>query len=464
MDILTWIRGATATALLICSTAWSQSEARGFELERMEFNLAKGSILFGNGELLSPNSVSIGLIGHYQYLPLALPLEEQLAGVQHRASAVLAGSYGVLPWFEVGAQLPVVLWQKSGEISINQLPPLTSQGLGTPVLHARLGLLSRRKEQPVDLAVDLAAGLPLGNAAALARDPGMRFHTRVTVGRQWGWIHPALEAGVLLRPPNPLLSKASRQLVPELSLGAALATSGEGLRGELTIQGALAREDRRPSIQVLGGVRSPLTPTLELFALGGPGLGNALGTPTGRVLLGMNFRMEPPPSREQLAETMPQFTLEAEATSSHWEAPRPDVAPIPTREPVPAEVPSVNTAPLLQGAVLFKPGRAKLSGNLSLLQAVLWLRRSQPGKTVILLEGHANQEELKTAGRLLPLKRARAVRHYLAKRGVPLKSVRVRTASLDSSEFSTTPKGQVRSSRVDVVVLSEPALDTRQEP
>jgi outer membrane protein OmpA-like peptidoglycan-associated protein len=464
MHIPTWIRGATATALLICSTAWSQTEARGFELERLEFNLAKGSILFGNGELLSPNSMSIGLVGHYQHQPLALPIGEQRAGVQHRASAVLAGSYGVLPWLEVGAQVPIVLWQMGGEVSTNKLLPLASQGLGTPVLQARLGLVSRRKEQPVDLAVDLTAGLPLGNAAALARDLGMRFHTGVTVGRQWGWFHPALEAGVLLRPPNPLLSKATRQLVPELRLGAVLATAGEGLRGELTIQGALAREDRRPSIHVLGGVRWPLTPTLELLALGGPGLGNALGTPTGRVLLGLNFRMEPSPSQKQLTETMPQFTLAAEATSAPRETPRPDVAPILTRELVSAEVPTVNPAPLLQGAVLFKPGRAKLSGNLSLLQAVLWLLRSQPGKTVIHLEGHATREELETADRLLPLKRARAVRRYLARRGVPLKNVRVRIASPDSSELSTTPKGQARSSRVDVVVLNEPALVTRQAP
>ncbi|QRO01034.1 OmpA family protein [Archangium violaceum] len=454
MHIPALMRGAAVAALLSCSTAPAQTAASGFELERLELNTGRGSLLAGNGELLVPGGVSAGLVGHYQHLPLVLRNGgERMARVRHRASTVLAGSYGVLPWLEVGAQLPVVLWQQGGDSSHMGLPPLTAHGLGTPVLQARLGLLSLRQEQPVDLSVDLGAGLPVGSPSALARDPGMRFRARVTVGRRWGWLEPALDAGVLLRPSNPLSGTASTNLIPELRLGAGVAVTHKGLRGELAIRSAFSMDTRSPSIEVLGGVRMPLPHGLELFALGGPGLGTAPGTPTARVLLGLGFHTEPPPGLERLTETIPRFRLEPELLASREEAPRQRVMPVPTRELLPAEAPAANTTPLLQGSVLFEPGRAELPGDLSLLQAVLMLLRSRPGESVVVLEGHAGQEGSETADRLLPLKRAQAVRNYLAGQGVPPANLRVRRS-----------EGQVRTPRVEVFVSTVPAPITREVP
>lgn len=446
MHIPMSMRGAALAALLSCSTAAAQTAASGFELERLELNTGRGSLLSGNGELLTPGALSVRLAGNYEHLPLVLRNgPDRLDRIRHRASTVLAGSYGVLPWLEVGAQVPVVLWQNGGDPSLLGLPPVTAQGLGTPVLQARLGLLSRRQEQPVDLAVDLGAGLPVGSASALARDPGMRFLARATVGWRWGWLEPAFDAGVLLRPPNPLSGAASRSFIPELRVGAAMAVTHERLRGELAIRSAFSQDTRYPSVEVLGGVRVPLSGELELFALGGPGLGSAPGTPSVRVLLGLAFHREPPPGMERLSGTIPQFRLEQErlGTRTQVEASRMEmeVTPVPTRELVPAEAPPASTAPLLQGSVPFEPGRAELSGDLGLLQAVVLLLRSLPGEPVVVLEGQAGLDGSETADRLLPLKRAQAVRNYLAEQGVPPARLRVRMS-----------EGQVHTPRVDVVV------------
>jgi hypothetical protein len=442
----TWIRGAALAAFLSGSTAWAQAAAASFELERLELNTGRGSLLMGNGELLVPRGLSVGLVGHYQHLPLVLQNGgEHLDRVRHRASTVLAGSYGVLPWLEVGAQLPVVLWQQGGDPSRMRLPPLAPRGLGTPVLQARLGLLSRRQEQPVDLAVDLGAGLPVGSGSALASDPGMRFRARVTVGRRWAWFEPALEAGVLVRPSNPLLDKNSTSFVPELRVGAVVAVTSERLRGELAIRGAFSVDTRPPSVEALGGMRMTLSNQLELFTLGGFGLGRVPGTPAARVLLGLSFHTQPPPGLERLTEAIPQFRLEQEPLTLQEEAPRQTATPVPTRELMPAEAPPANTAPLLQGSVLFEPGRAELSGDPSVLRAVVALLRSLPGQPVIVLEGHAGPEGSETADLLLPLKRAQAVRNYLAGQGVPRAHLRVRTA-----------EGQVRTPRVDVLVEEIP--------
>jgi hypothetical protein len=335
------LRWAVASAFLSCSTAWAQVSLPGFELERLDVTLGRSSMVSGNGQLLVPGGMSAALVGQYQHLPLVLRNgERRLELVRSRASALLAGSYGVLSWLELGIQLPVVLWQRGDDPSAVGLAPLASQGLGTPVLQARFGLLSQRAEQPVDLALDLATGLPVGSSHALARDPGLRFQARATMGMLLGPLQSSIEAGVLLRSRNPLAPPSNSSQALEVRLGALLATTGKQLRGELAVRGAFAADASQPSVEVLAGGRLPLNPELELFALAGPGVGATPGTPIARVLLGVSFRMEPPPQMEFLTEPVPQFRLE-EAQKPKKEVVQPaTVVPVPTRELMPSEDPS----------------------------------------------------------------------------------------------------------------------------
>jgi hypothetical protein len=340
MHTPTLLRWTAVAALLGGSSAWAQASVPGFELERLDVTLGRSSMVSGNGELLVPGGMSAALVGQYQHLPLVLRNgERRVELVRSRASALLAGSYGVLPWLELGVQVPVVLWQKGEDPGPVGLAPLASQGLGTPVLQARFGLLSQRDERPVDLALDLAAGLPVGSSEALARDAGMRFQARATVGMSMGWLRPSLEAGVLLRSRNPLAPASSSAQALEVRLGAMLATTGKGLRGELAVRGAFAADASQPSVEVLGGGRLPLNPQLELFALAGPGLGATPGTPIARVLVGVSFRTEPPPRMEFLTEPVPQFSLE-EAQTPKKELKPETVVPVPTRELMPSEAPA----------------------------------------------------------------------------------------------------------------------------
>lgn len=436
MDIRTVIRGAAVTALLLGATAPAQDKKLGFELERLELNTGRGSLLSGDGELLVRGGLNVGLVGHYQHLPLVLQNGQgQLDRVRHRAGTVLGASYGVLPWLEVGAQLPVILWQRGDDPTRLGLPPLSTSGLGTPVLQARLGLLSQRQEHPLNLAVDLGAGLPLGSESALARDAGPRLRARVTVGRKWARLEPALDAGVLVRPAHPLSGNDPTRLVPELRLGATVAVTGPRLRGELAVRSAFSPDTRYASIELLGGARLALTPRWELFALGGPGLGAAPGTPTARVLLGLNFHMEPPPGLERLSEAIPQFRLEQETLTAQA-APSlpPGVTPVPTRELMPARNAFATAAPLFEGSVSFAPGQAELSADRSVLQTLVLVLRSLPGESVIVLEGHAGMEGGETQDRLLPLKRAQAVRNYLTEQGVSPEHLRVRIPETPARE------------------------------
>jgi outer membrane protein OmpA-like peptidoglycan-associated protein len=476
-----------AAVLLGCSLASAQSEQQlpGFDLERLETNVGRGTLLVGNGELLVPEGLSVSLLGHYQRMPLVLSDgETELQVVRDRATGLLAASYGVLPWLELGAQVPFVLWQQGDDPSEVGLSPLVAQGLGTPVLQARLGLMSRRQRQPVDLSADLGVGLPVGTAEALAGDAGPRFHARMIAGTTLGFLQPSLEAGVLFRPAILLASPdedASTGAKAEVRLGAALATVGKGLRGELGLRTTLGSQ---VSMELLGGVRFPLVMGLDAFVLGGPGVGGALGTPRFRVLAGVAFRSEPPPKISFLDETADRELQLTLATPPQDSADAP-VRPTSTwelnsltrgenqggtsqpvaQEPLRPYQPGAQEQLVLRGAIPFTQGSSQLPGVVPLLdQAVLRLLE-QP-KSTLIVEGHADTEGADISNMIMSLRRAQAVRRYLIDQGIPATQVKIRGFGSDwpvSAQPATEQERQLNR-RAEVLVISEteaPAVTTQ---
>lgn len=474
-----------AAALLAGSLATAQSTEQlpGFDLERLDTNVGRGTLLVGNGELLVPGGLSVSLLGHYQRLPLVLSDGAQnLRVVQDRATGLLAASYGVLPWLEMSAQVPFVLWQQGDDPSQVGLAPLAAQGIGTPVLQARLGLLSRRHQQPVDLSADLGVGLPVGTGLALAGDAGPRFHARLVMGTTLGWLQPSIEAGVLFRPSVLLASteQAAKQgATSEIRLGAALATTGKGLRGELGLRTTLAPQ---VSMELLGGVRFPLLVGLDAFVLGGPGVGGALGTPRFRVLVGVAFHSEPPP---RIAFIDPSADRDFQLTLAKPKPPPAD-DPVGThelyvtrddsagtsadetpREPLRPYQPSPQERLVLRGEVHFERGNSKLSGVVPLLdQVVLRLLEQSRGGTIV-VEGHADTEGSDTSNMLMSLRRAQAVRRYLLAQGVPATRVQIRGfgSSWPVSAQPANEQERQLNRRAEVLVLTEePTAPVTQAP
>ncbi|KFA93706.1 cell envelope biogenesis protein OmpA [Archangium violaceum Cb vi76] len=493
MSIPSSTRGAMAVMLLGCSLASAQStdQLPGFDLERLDANTGRGTALVGNGELMVPGGMSVSLLGHYQRLPLVLNDGEQdLAVVRDRATALLSASYGVLPWLELGAQVPFVLWQQGDDPNTVGLSSLTAQGMGTPVLQARLGLLSRRQRQPVDLSADLGVGLPVGTGLALAGDDGPRFHARMVVGTILGSVQPSLEAGVLFRP-TILLGTTEETAVrqgatSEVRLGAALATTGTGLRGELALRATLVPQSAQVSMDLLGGVRFPLLVGLDAFVMGGPGLGGALGTPRFRMLLGVSFRSEPPPrisfidehvDREfqlSLATPKPPERDDRIRPAGTWElmsVTRDDpqgTSDVRTpREPPRPYQPGPQDRLVMRGEIHFTQGNSELQGVVPLLdQAVLRLSELPRGGTLI-IEGHADTEGTDSSNMIMSLRRAQAVRRYLLDQGVPATQVRIRGFGSDwpvSARPATEQERQLNR-RAEVLLITEaPAPLTTQAP
>lgn len=305
MHLTTNTRALTLFLLCLATHVWAQEDSSeehlpAFDVERMELNPGRGSLLVGSGELLLERTYRVALATHYQRMPLRMSMGEQrLELIGHRIMALVTGAIGVLPWLEVDLQLPVVLMQTGDGLAAQGLQSPASRGLGTPLARARMGVFSQRAGHAMDLLVDVGLGLPLGSAQVLAREPWPRLHSNVLLGRQLGPVRANLDGGLLLRVPGKLGPEGltgSRQ-GQELRLGAALGTVGEGVRFEATIRAALALGSSRSSTELLGGVRYPILPWLEVFGVGGMGFGSLPGTPGFRMLIGVAAG-DPPPSEK----------------------------------------------------------------------------------------------------------------------------------------------------------------------
>jgi outer membrane protein OmpA-like peptidoglycan-associated protein len=291
---------ALATAL-IGMTALAQPQGLPeIELERLTLNPSgTGSLLMGTGELLQGGGYRLSFTGHYENDPLVVFEAGERVGavVKHRVTGHLAAAYGLSDNLEFSAQVPLLLMQSGDDLTARGVgAPRGGFSLGTPYLGLRLGLLSERDEDPVDLSVGTHVGLPLGSALALARESSLRALPSVMVGRRFGFLRAGLDLGASLRPRAIFSDDANvrDEVGDELHLGGVVATTGEGLRGELNLLASVPFRREGTSVEALAGARMPLSDSLEAYALAGVGFGNAPGTPTFRGLLGVAFGSMPP--------------------------------------------------------------------------------------------------------------------------------------------------------------------------
>src|SRR6218665_964983 len=290
------VRLATVAALLFASASFAQPAGLPvFDLERLELNPSgKGSLVMGTGDLLPQGGFRLSIAGHYERNPVVLEVDGNGVGalVSDRATAHLLLAWAPLRWLELNAHLPLVAWQRGDDLGAQRLGIPATTGLGTPSVAARVGLLAQVREAPVDLAVELGAGLPLGSAEALSRDPPLRLSPKVMVGRRFGRWRAGVEAGAVLRSSSVVLNEDGNvqdELGSELRLRVGAAATGRKLRGEFNVRGALPLSRQGSSVELLAGLRMPVGESTEVYALGGPGFGSMSGTPLFRVLLGVAF-------------------------------------------------------------------------------------------------------------------------------------------------------------------------------
>ena len=283
-------------ALSVLSTpALAQERLPAFELQRLQFDPgALGSLVVGTGRTLEQGVVRVSLQVQYEQQPLAFderwdPQTTQ-ALVDGKFTAHLTAAYGVFSWLQVGAQLPFILSQ-FGSRRQEMLPP-TARGLDMPWVGARAGLMNMKNGAPLNLALDVSAAVPVGSASALARDD-FSVLPRLQCGAQFEWFQVGAEVGTLLRNKvdiGPFSGRKNDVIGNELRLGATVTSlGGKKTRGELSVLLGVPLSSGRMSTEVLLGIRRHALPWLDLWVLGGPGIGLAMDTPAFRVIAGASF-------------------------------------------------------------------------------------------------------------------------------------------------------------------------------
>ena len=293
------MKAVVFAASVFASMALAQTQpVPNFELERLTLNpAARASLWASTGDVLLPQDFRVALSGHYEHNPLILRTATERVGnvVSSRVTGHLVGAYGILPWLEVGLQVPVVFFQAGEDLTANGVAKPTSFALGTPWLQARFGLLQENKGDALDLALHLGIGFPFGGPTALTSDKFVSLDPRVGLGKKFGIVRFGAEVGAQLRNgfQNTTLTPDGATVRDEigsrLDIGLVATTTNKGLRGELGTRIDIPFSRVGVGAEVLGGLRYSFAERFDAHLLAALGFGQLPGIPTFRVLAGVSF-------------------------------------------------------------------------------------------------------------------------------------------------------------------------------
>ncbi|MDX2024227.1 MAG: OmpA family protein [Deltaproteobacteria bacterium] len=267
-----------------------------FDLEQLVLEPAASRLLVvGGGKILAPGAFRLALAGQYQKDPLVLYRGDDKVGslVGNRTSAHVLGAVALGDRLELGFSLPYIASQDGDDLAALGIAKAAQNGLASPSVALRLALMSERLSDAFDLAVGVAVGLPLGNKRLLARDDKTNVRATVGVGKNLGLFELGVDVSLWLRPSQTFAIGTDAASGRQLTFAAGVATTGN-VRLELAGRGLVGLKEQGKSLELLAGIRVPAGQHVELFALGGPGFGQPVGSPAFRVLAGLAFKPAEP--------------------------------------------------------------------------------------------------------------------------------------------------------------------------
>jgi OmpA-OmpF porin, OOP family len=269
--------------------AWPRADAEYLHLDPA----GRGSLFVGNGQTLKQGKFRVGAAFQYGYGAFKFSTGSGIPTVEVRDKfgVDIFGAVGITDWLELAAFVPII----AAQIPEQRTTPVTSAGLGTPVLSLKFGLLDEKA--PVQLAIGLGVGLPVGTGSALGNQ-GFQFIPRVNLGRAFTKWQLGLELGANIRTEianfDPVGGQFWDRTQHQLWLGASVSTLGRGARGEVTGRFYVPLGVGWTGGEALLGLRVPFGDT-EIFACAGPGFGGYPSQPTVRLYVGAAFGNAGPP-------------------------------------------------------------------------------------------------------------------------------------------------------------------------
>ena len=215
--------------------------------------------------------------------------------IDRRLSGEAQLGFGAFGWASVGVGLPVVLVQDGvhpGGLAAGQTPALTG-GPGDLHISPRLSPLRAGVQGPLGVGLSLPLRVPTGRAEALATEGGPTFTPALTVevadgdvGRGRSTVRAAAHLGWRLRPDDRLHDVVFNDVI-ELGLAGGWRPDEQV---ELLIEALSLRGGGGPATaatELRAGLRWQPTEAVSLRVGGGAGLGEGVGAPDWRALLGL---------------------------------------------------------------------------------------------------------------------------------------------------------------------------------
>lgn len=289
---------ALATALFGASNAQAAS-IPNMEIDKLQLDTTgAGSLVVGDGEVLGAGQGKFSVALASQYAPLVLKTDGTLRGrgvgasgstkgqyIGPRATAIVTAVVAPVEGLELSIRVPYVLTQSGTNLTASGFPKPASSGLGQSAVGLRLGVV-KQGDSPVSVAV-AADFLPadVGSPEAVAGNTAFAATPRVEVGRRFEKFLVAADLRATFRENQAKLGNETWG--NEYGGSVAVSTLGP-IRGEAAFRASFNEGKLGQSYEALVGLRYARGP-VELFALGGPGFGEAPGTPTYRGVLGLSY-------------------------------------------------------------------------------------------------------------------------------------------------------------------------------
>jgi outer membrane protein OmpA-like peptidoglycan-associated protein len=283
------------------STARAQQMEAGFAIDRFD-PAERGSDWFvlDSVEWAGHLRAAVGLVADFAHRPLVVYDERDrvtAAIVDNQLFTHVGGSLVVRDRFRLGVGLPVALSQ-SGQLGTNNgsmFPPPDAAALGDLRLGAAFRALGG-PGKPVSLAFGVSAFLPTGKREQYSGDGKLRLLPHALLGGGVGRLRYAARLGFQYRGLDDAMDGApiGSELTAAAALGVRLLGDrllvGPELYGSTVISESGAAFDTRTSpIEALLGAHLAFGRGWRARAGAGPGLSKGLGSPTFRLVAGLEW-------------------------------------------------------------------------------------------------------------------------------------------------------------------------------
>ncbi|HEY1100574.1 MAG TPA: hypothetical protein VGF99_16655, partial [Myxococcota bacterium] len=310
-------------AAVVAAPAFAQDAPRLYPSERLEYGVDKEALINTSWAAVPQHlEWDVGLLFAYSNDPLFTyvetaggdPIDRDRSLVENRLGAHLTASIAFFDFLQLGAEVPVLLFQQRdpSRAPDGDSGELGTLGAGDLRLYPKVSIIKQRRGSPVDIGFQVPVGIPTGQGTDFYGERGFTFTPTLLASREFdlgvGTLRFAGNLGVRLRTEkvaydaqntlgDELIGRFGAGYVfrvvedrpTEVSLSIATASQVEGFVESIPV--------RNPS-EVLAEVEHTVAGPFGVFLGGAVGVGTGSGGPDYRVFAGVRLSPRTPADRD----------------------------------------------------------------------------------------------------------------------------------------------------------------------